>query len=329
MYYTEQPVLRLSPIPLFFLSKYVNDHKYKVVLTGEGADEIFAGYNLFKETKIRKFWSTNPDSQIRPELLNKIYPYIFKDKRLKNTLWAFFKTGIEEPDNIFFSHLIRWSNTSKIKNFFSDDIKNVTNNIDSIENLRSHLPADFEKWDYLSKAQYIEIKTFMSGYLLSAQGDRVAMAHSVELRPPYLDHRLMDFMTKVPSYLKLYGLNEKLLLKKVYKNLLPGNIIRRPKNPYRAPIRQSIFINNHYLLDKYCSREAISRANIFNSKMTEKLFSKAVKNESLSEFDSMAIAGIMSTQIIYEKFIRKFEKNGSNNHIFNKVIDKRKLFYVN
>ena len=114
------------------------------------------------------------------------------------------------------------------------------------DDLRTILPEDFENWDYVYKAQYLEIITFMSGYLLSSQGDRMAMANSVELRVPYLDHRIIEYMSRVPSRFKIRGLNEKYLLKKVFNELLPQKILFRPKNPYRAPIRNSFF-NNKYL----------------------------------------------------------------------------------
>jgi asparagine synthase (glutamine-hydrolysing) len=139
----------------------------------------------------------------------------------------------------------------------------------------------------------------------------------------------MDFMTKIPSYLKLYGLNEKLLLKKVFKDLLPADIVRRPKNPYRAPIRQGLISQNNSLIEKYCTAEDLERADIFNSKMVDKLFTKARNSEALSEIDSMAVAGIISTQIIYDKFIRNFNKIENNNFRFDVVFDKRKIFGVN
>ncbi len=90
LWFTEKPLLRTAPIPLYLLSKLVHENGYKVVLTGEGGDEIFGGYNIFKETKIRKFWSKFPDSKLRPMLLAKLYPYIFKDNRLNNSLIEFF-----------------------------------------------------------------------------------------------------------------------------------------------------------------------------------------------------------------------------------------------
>ena len=123
VYYGEKPIIRAAPVPLYLLSKKVREEGYKVVLTGEGADEIFGGYNIFKESKVRKFWSVNPDSQLRPKLLQKLYPYIFKDKRLAQTLQSFFKLGIDDPNNSFFSHIVRWNNNTRLKNFFSNDLK--------------------------------------------------------------------------------------------------------------------------------------------------------------------------------------------------------------
>ena len=86
LWFTEKPLLRTAPIPLYLLSGLVHENNYKVVLTGEGGDEIFGGYNIFKEAKIRNFWAKYPDSKIRPILLAKLYPYIFKDNRLNDSL---------------------------------------------------------------------------------------------------------------------------------------------------------------------------------------------------------------------------------------------------
>ena len=231
VYFGEKPIIRAAPVPLFLLSRKVREEGFKVVLTGEGADEIFGGYNIFRETKVRKFWSVDPESKLRPMLLKKLYPYIFKDKRLFQTLQSFFKLGIDDPANAFFSHIVRWSNNSRLKNFFADDFSKSIGDYNCFDDLRTMLPNDFENWDYIFKAQYLEIITFMSGYLLSSQGDRMAMANSVELRVPYLDHRIIEYMASVPSNLKIRGLNEKYLLKKMYKNILPKEIVYRAKNP--------------------------------------------------------------------------------------------------
>ena len=76
IWHTETPILRTSPTPMSLLAQLVRDHNFKVVITGEGADELCGGYNIFKEAKIRLFWSKQPKSVIRPLLLKKLYPYI-------------------------------------------------------------------------------------------------------------------------------------------------------------------------------------------------------------------------------------------------------------
>ncbi len=323
VYYGERPIIRAAPAPLFLLSKKVREEGYKVVLTGEGADEIFGGYNIFRETKVRKFWSENPQSQFRPKLLQKLYPYIFKDKRVAKTLQAFFKFGIDDPNNPFFSHIVRWNNNNRLKNFFSSEIKEQIKDYNALDELKSILPKDFSNWDYVYKAQYLEIITFMSGYLLSSQGDRMAMANSVELRVPYLDHRIIEYMATVPSRFKIRGLNEKYLLKKVFADILPKEIIYRPKNPYRAPIRNS-FMNNRYF-DIYfiLSKEEITKAGIFDNDKVNLLIQKAENNQTLSELDNMALAGIISTQLLHNHFVNYKKLRMPENFRFNILIDNR------
>jgi asparagine synthase (glutamine-hydrolysing) len=323
VYFGEKPILRAAPVPLFLLSKKVREEGYKVVLTGEGADEIFGGYNIFRETKVRKFWSVDPDSKYRPNLLKKLYPYIFKDKRLAQTLQTFFKLGIDDPNNPFFSHIVRWTNNTKLKNFFSEEFISQIGDYDCYDELRNLLPEDFDEWDYVYKAQYLEIITFMSGYLLSSQGDRMAMANSVELRVPYLDHRIIEYMSTVPSIFKIRGLNEKYLLKKVFKNLLPKEIVYRPKNPYRAPIRNSFFNNRLFDLYSILSEKEIKKAGVFNSAKVKLLIQKAERSQSLSELDNMALAGIISTQLLHNHFINYKKLNVPANYSFDTFIDKR------
>jgi asparagine synthase (glutamine-hydrolysing) len=323
IWHCEIPLLRLSPVPLYMLSKLVNESGFRVVLTGEGADEVFGGYNIFRETLIRTFWSKYPESTMRPKLLEKLYPYIFKDARSKASMSSFFKVGIDRPENPFFSHLIRWNNTARIKRFFSDDLNNSLNNHDPIQNLEEMLPEKFNKWDALSKAQYLEMKIFMSDYLLSSQGDRVAMAHSLEIRMPYLDYRLIEFIGKIPSYLKIRGLSEKSILKKVYKDILPPNILNRPKHPYRAPIKNSLLNNGFEYVDYYLSEEKLKSYNIFNPLMVKKLIEKLSRANEASEFDNMALVGILTTQIFYDNFIENFDAHIIKPRVFDIIIDKR------
>ena len=307
LWHCEKPLLRTAPVPLYLLSEVVRRSGYKVVLTGEGADEVFGGYNIFREAKARRFWARYPESRSRPELLGKLYPYIFDDPRLKRTLQSFFAKGLDRTDDPIFSHFVRWENTGRIKTFFSQELKEAIGKYDGYEQVRQSLPESYGRADDFSKAQYLEMAIFLSNYLLSSQGDRVAMANSVEIRLPFLDPRIVDFMARVPSKWKVLGLNEKHILKKSFEGILPQEITSRPKNPYRAPIKGSLLndMTAEYVRDAL-SPESLDAAGLFDGGKVKRLLRKAQATEHLSEIDSMALMGILSSQLIHSQFVRDF-----------------------
>jgi asparagine synthase (glutamine-hydrolysing) len=313
IWHTEIPILRTSPVPMYLLSRLVYDNGVKVVLTGEGADEFLGGYNIYKEAKIRQFWSRDPDSEIRPLLLRRIYSYI-PDLAAGSGdyLTAFFRQGLTEVDRPDYSHALRWHNTNRTKRFFSGDLREAVDNgyaalAEEGIDLSIPYPPEFMEWDLLHRAQYLESTIFMSQYLLSSQGDRMGMAHSVEGRFPFLDHRLVEFATRVPPGLKLRGLNEKYILKQTAAKWVPESIWKRSKRPYRAPIHRSFF---HEEAPDYVrellSAEQVEANGLFKPRAVEQLANKVQQGARLSETDDMALVGILSSQLVYEKFVRSF-----------------------
>jgi len=299
----EKPLLRTAPIPLFLLSQKVHSSGFKVVLTGEGADEFFGGYNIYKEAKIRQCMSRFPQSTYRRELIGALYSYIFKDAKSRHLLTSFFSRGLDSVNHPLFSHLIRWENTRRTRLFFSDELKDRIGDYSPYQDLQGLLPEDFGRWDYFSRAQYLESRIFLSNYLLSSQGDRVAMAHSVEIRLPFLDYRIMEMMARVPSRWKMLGLKEKYLLKKVFADILPQAILERPKHPYRAPIVESLLKSNIPEHIEALSDRSIRQAGLFDPAKVKRLLAKLQTTSSASEVDSMALAGILSTQLLYHHFV--------------------------
>jgi asparagine synthase (glutamine-hydrolysing) len=324
IHHCEKPLLRTAPVPLYLLSEKVHEKGIKVVLTGEGADEVFGGYNIFREAKVRRFWARQPDSRMRPRLIGKLYPYIFNDPRQKLMLRSFFGQGLEETDDPFYSHRIRWNNTDKIKTFFSEDLKRAIGRYDGTALLRESLPSGYEKWGGLSKAQYLEISLFMSNYLLAQQGDRVAMAHSLEIRLPFLDHRILEFMGRVPAKWKIRGLTEKYILRKTYETELPEDIVRREKHPYRAPIKQSLLHEkaSGYVRD-LLSESALKNTGLFDPGKVAKLITKLEKTDHPTEIDSMALAGILSSQLVHRQFVETTDSLVSADMEPDVVVDRR------
>ena len=302
----EKPILRTAPSPLFLLSRLVRENGIIVVLTGEGADEFHGGYDIFKEALIRSFWARRAGSSWRGRLIERLYPDIFRDKRGRLSAAGFFGRGLENAADPLFSHLLRWENTARIKTFLNEEMRASIAPYDAIESCRALLPDGFAKWHPLHKAQFLEITIFLSTYLLSSQGDRMGMAHSIEVRMPYLDHRLIDYMGRVPPWWKMCGLHEKHVLKKALGPFLPPSITARVKHPYRAPVQPSLLaLIGSDAGRNYLNAEAIKKTGIFNSLKVDALLRKLRQNIHGSETDSMALAGILSTQILYNDFVTK------------------------
>ena len=306
LWHTEIPLLRTGAVPMFLLSKLVNDNGIKVVITGEGADEYLGGYNIFKEAIIREFWSRQPASKIRPLLLQKLYPYLAQFQGRNNALLKmFFGYRLQDTDSPVYSHLVRWNNSQHIKEHFNKSFLNG-NVSDPVDSFVSALPDGFEDLDLLSRAQWLESTLFMSGYLLSSQGDRMGMAHSVEGRYPFLDHRVIEFCTKLPWNHKIKGLNEKYLMKKLMDGRLPDQVVHRPKQAYRAPMASSLTsAKAPEYLREVLSPGMLNRFGIFNTASVEKLMGKMEAGKTVTENENMAMAGIMSTQILMDMFVSK------------------------
>lgn len=319
VWHSEAPLLRTSPTPMSLLAKNVRAHNIKVVITGEGADELFGGYNIFKETKIKHFWAKDPDSKYRPLLLKKLYPYIPQiSKANNNVLKLFFGYKLCETQSPIYSHLLRWNNTSRLNNLLSDRFKSEIEHYNPIDIIESQLSQKLEGYDYLEKAQWIELNYFMTKYLLSSQGDRMAMANSVEGRYPFLDHRVIEFCMQLHPDLKLNGLNEKYLLKKMMVDKLPEPILNRPKQAYRAPIQSTFFANGMPdELQEILSKETIEKFGIFNFKYVDQLKSKMEQNKKISEVDNMAITGILSTQLLHHLFVERQIEELTENDLVN------------
>jgi asparagine synthase (glutamine-hydrolysing) len=308
VWHCEKPMLRTAPVPMFLLSRLVHADGYKVVLSGEGADEILGGYNIFKEAKIRDFWSRQPASTRRPLLLERLYPYIFNNPgRQRSYLRDFFAVQGEAPQDRYFSHQIRWENSRKNLGFLSEDCRAALSGYDPVPELASCLPADFARRDLLSRAQVLEMEIFMAGFLLSSQGDRVGMAHSVEMRHPFLDFRVIDFAFRLPARWKMRGLNEKYLLKHAFKGLIPESIGSRAKQPYRAPIRElfSAQAPADYV-DDLLSERSLKENGYFDAKKVVRLYGnfRSADPDFSSEFRNMALIGILSTQLLHKQFVK-------------------------
>ncbi len=307
--HAEMPILRTAPVPMRLLSQEVHRQDYRVVLTGEGADEVLGGYDIFKEAKIRQFWSRDPDSALRPLLLKRLYPWLNVGARQGlEYLRHFYGVGLDEPSAPLFSHLTRFQTTAQCKQFYSTPFAaSIADRAeDAIEAL---VPAAAATWDPFNRAQQIEARTLMSGYLLSAQGDRMLMAHSVEGRFPYLDHRVIEFAARLDPRLKMRALGEKHLLKRAMRAHLPSAIVDRHKQPYRAPDAPAFFAGRDlpWMIELLSDRK-LREFGYFDAGRVGLLVAKARSGRPLAFRDNMAFVGVLSTQVWHHQFIEGFSR---------------------
>ena len=307
IWHAETPVMRTAPAPMMQLSRLVRDNNIKVVITGEGADETLAGYNIFKEAVIRQFWSSQPDSHLRPLLLKKLYPYLPQMQQANpNILKMFFGYRLQDTESPIYSHILRWNNSNQVLRHLSDNFRSQLDDYSPQEHLISRLPDGFDSWDLLARAQWLETTLLMSGYLLSSQGDRMALANSVESRYPFLDYRLIEFANSLPSKFKLNGLTEKYLLKLAVKEIVPENIRLRTKQAYRAPV-SSVFLSDQApeYVREMLSEKQFNLTGVFNYHSVQPRIERMKKTGRSTEVENMLITFIISTHLLADQYLHK------------------------
>ena len=137
----------------------------------------------------------------------------------------------------------------------------------------------------------------------------MAMAHGVEGRFPFLDHRVVEFATRVPPTYRLMGLRDKFILREAAQDVIPSELAKRPKHPYRAPISTCFFGNRRLeYVEDLLSENSLKKKGYFNPGKVSKLVDKIRRQDGqlLSERENMGLIGILSTQLLDEMFIKNF-----------------------
>ena len=303
----ERPLLRTAPVPMLLLSRLVRSEGYKVVITGEGADEFLLGYDIFKETKVREYCSRQPESRLRPLLLRRLYPYLFTDGRMAKFQETFFLKGFKETADPFYGHRLRFEQTKRIHDFYSPEAMFRIREDPESALLRS-MPPGFSDLSPIERTQVVEIETLLSSYLLSSQGDRVAMANSVEGRFVFLDHELIEFASRIEPNRKMPGLHEKRILKEIGRGMLPSRILERKKFPYRAPDMESFLstARGRRILEEALDPVGLETFGLFDAVKVQLLASKVVseaqRNGRVTTSDNLVLMSVLSGQIFHKLF---------------------------
>ncbi len=297
----ETPLVRTAPVPLYLLAREVRDSGITVVASGEGADELFWGYDLFKEVVLRELNARDP--QRAAALVDELYDYLGAEAARRGPIWRRFLLETGTADSLLGSHMTRVEATATVKALYRPEVAEALGPETTLQRLRAELPAALEGWSSLERAAWLEVSTLLEPYLLSAQGDRVSMAHGVEGRFPFLDHRVFDLATALPAERKLDELNDKIVLRELAAKLLPEGIANRRKQPYRAPEVEPFFADSApEYVDDLLSEPALEQSGIWDPKRVEGLVKRCRAGRATGVREGMALVGVLSTQLFDRAF---------------------------
>lgn len=303
--HAETPLIRTAPVPLYLLAQATRAHGITVVATGEGADELFWGYDLFKETAVRELHARDP---ARAEaLLDRLYPYLDVPAERRGPAWRRFFFEVGAAEDPLFSHQPRIAATGIVRAFYRPEVAQALDGMNGerpLARLRAELPPAFARWSALERAAYLELTTLLAPNLLSSQGDRVAMAHGVEGRFPFLDHRVFAHAAALPPERKLGpGLREKAELRAFAARLLPSAVVERPKQPYRAPAVAPFFAPGAPgWVEERLEARALDAVGLFDPARVAGLLRRCRAGRGDGFREGMALVGILSAQVWHERF---------------------------
>lgn len=306
VWHAESPILRSAPAPLFLLSRLVRESGYKVVVTGEGADEVLGGYDIYREARVRQFWARDPDSAIRSRAAELLYPWMTRSPGAAPAFARSFFGMHLDPSDPAMSHRPRWQSTAAVKSMLTSCWQQEAGLADPAR-LVTAMPEGSADWDPLSRAQWLEMTTLLPGYILASQGDRMLMANSVEGRFPFLDRDLVALANSLPAHHKLLALDEKHLLKRAFADMVPDSILHRAKQPYRSPDAASFFAGGH--LSEWAADlttpSALRAAGVFEPKVVANVLAKGMRTggRNFSNTDNMRVLAVLSTQLLHHQFI--------------------------
>ena len=271
IYHLDEPMSDTSIIPFYQLCKN-SKHLSRVFLSGDGGDEVFLGYDTYIADLLNsKIYFLKP--------LLKILKTFYSSKNEQDK-----KISNFEKVNRFISNMNRnkidahygWRsifNSTEISNIVKSNYSKIINNHNSIKTFRE-LYKNIDSNDNLNKLSYIDIKTWLPSDIL-VKTDRLSMANSIEVRSPFLNHKIIEKILSLNSRFKIDLFNKKKIIKKLSNNMLPNNIINKKKSGFNSPVAKLLNNNLSEMTKDY-----------FNSQNSKKLFNNEILSSLLYEHNN-------------------------------------------
>ena len=302
----EQPQSSLLDVPMYALSKLVHDSGFKVVLSGEGSDELFGGYFVYTLNQIRRALSLPAVGGARSFLLGRVLRYFFSNAEDRQALGEILS---RDPDPVIdrFGTYPAWYPTwvmqaRQREGLFAGRLEDSLGEGSAMHRVCESLKHRYAGIDDLNKSICIEFKTRLPNYIL-ARADRNSMAHSVELRVPFLANAMVENACEVPPMVKMFALKEKYVLRKAFAGLLPRHVKKRMKFGYDAPVAP-LWQRPDELRDEMLSASALKRTGLFAEPVVAQWAKEAAATSDMHRKQDLygRLTGVLSVQLLHDAF---------------------------
>ena len=296
----ESPVLDTSCAALLALSREVRAQGFKVVLTGEGADEGFAGYFWFKIRELARVFDIG--DRFRPSTAASRVARKWAAPNLAFAEFAHIDALIGGPhaQSLIYNLVARSRGR-----YYSARLKEELGTYVAYDDLDLDVER-MTRWHPLNRSLYLGYKVHLPGLLLSQKGDRVAMVNSVETRYPFLDEEVIAFASRIHPRWKLRRrLKDKYLLRQAAARVLPDTVAQRPKGMFRAPMAETFLAKPPTFVRDLVSPESLARTGYFDAGAVARdcaLFAQG-EGEKLGRFASLGLGGVVATQLWHHLYL--------------------------
>lgn len=280
VWHEDEPLAHPSSVALYFVSRLAADH-VKVVLTGEGSDELLAGYGRYRKTILNLALGARYHSLTRSSVRNLLRRQleVMPGARLRQKLLRTFLAVSPDIETIYFDNFAVFTRAMQ-EGLLTPETRERTGAIDPYAGVRDAL-AQTDAASLLDRLLYADIKTYLHELLMKQ--DQMSMATSIESRVPFLDHKLVEFTSGLPERLKLRGWTTKYVLRQSMKGLLPDAILSRPKMGFPVPIGAWFRGAYSSVIDEYVLSERSLARGIFSPEFVRNIVSRHRSGEDHSE----------------------------------------------
>lgn len=317
IYHLEQPQRLTVDVPHFLLSSLVNDQHYKVIYSGDGADEILGGYDCFRQDAMRQWGNQLKNYRVRRRHYLREYTQWFAQDYIR-LLLQLHKTKNQHKTIAQFGCYPVWNDfwhitEDLLPGLFTQEFISAIANPSQMPELAIAMKSRIEKRHPLNQSLYLETKTRLPGWILW-KSDRLSMAHSVEARVPFMDHPLVELAAGMPPAFKLNGMDEKYVLRKIAAPHLPEHPTQYKKRAFYSPIREWFFTaERSQSLEPFLSVAALRKSAIFNPEYVHMLLRQlqnAAPPATMHDYYPLMkrewlLMLVLTTQMLYQQFIEK------------------------